>query len=96
MTVLEPVLRRQIARHHGLPILSGGLELSVEGLHFVGASAVGSFGPLLRFIAGAGFAARRVTRTAVDSTRTAGAFADDGLEGYEQARLWVAAEREHS
>ena len=96
MSALEPALRRQIARHHGLPVLSGGLELSVEGLHFVGASAVGSFGPLLRFIAGAGFAARRVTRAAVEARRTAGVFADDGMESYEQARLLVAAEREHS
>jgi hypothetical protein len=33
-------------------------------LHFVGASSVSSFGPLMRFIAGAGYAARSVTRAA--------------------------------
>ncbi len=65
MTMLEPKLREKIARHGGLPVLNGGLELSVRGLHFVGAAAVASFGPLLRFIAGAGFAARRVTRAAL-------------------------------
>jgi hypothetical protein len=48
-----------------LPVLNGGLESSVRGLHFVGVAAVASFGPLLRFIAGAGFAARRVTRAAL-------------------------------
>jgi len=65
MTMLEPKLREKIARHGGHPVLNGGLESSVRGLHFVGASAVASFGPLLRFIAGAGFAARRVTRAAL-------------------------------
>ncbi len=64
MTSLAPELRDRIARHAGLPVLSGSFESSVPGLHFIGAAAVGSFGPLLRFIAGAGFAARRLTRHA--------------------------------
>jgi pyruvate/2-oxoglutarate dehydrogenase complex dihydrolipoamide dehydrogenase (E3) component len=64
MTLLEPALRARIERHDGMPVLSSGFESSVPGLHFVGAAAIGSFGPLLRFIAGAGFAARRVTRVA--------------------------------
>lgn len=55
--VLDAVLRRQ-----GSPILAAGFESSVPGLHFVGASAVASFGPLMRFIAGSRFAARGVTR----------------------------------
>ena len=95
MTALEPALRRQITRHLGLPLLSSALESSVEGLHFVGASAVGSFGPLLRFIAGAGFAARRVTRAVVDSKQTAGVFAESDFESYEQTRFPLAAEREY-
>jgi thioredoxin reductase len=65
MGLLDRRLRERIARRDGLPILTGGMESSVPGLHFVGAAAVGSFGPLLRFIAGAGFAARRVTRAAL-------------------------------
>ena len=64
MTILEPKLRAKLARYDGLPVLNGTLESNVPGLHFVGAAALGSFGPLLRFIAGAGFAARRVTRAA--------------------------------
>lgn len=68
MAILESKLRENIVRHGGLPVLSGGFESSVPGLHFVGASAVGSFGPLLRFIAGSGFAARRVTRAASRGT----------------------------
>jgi hypothetical protein len=92
MAILEPKLREKIARHGGLPALNGGMESSVPGLHFIGASAVGSFGPLLRFIAGAGFAARRVTRASLR-----------GMAGRssrhvfaEPASLSMAAEREHS
>ena len=51
-----------IDRDDGAPILSDGYESSVRGLHFVGASAVRSYGPLLRFVWGAGYAARSVTR----------------------------------
>lgn len=64
MPMLAPQLRARIARHGGLPRLSARFESSVPGLHFIGASAVASFGPLLRFIAGAGFAARRIARVA--------------------------------
>jgi len=68
MTIFDKPLRDAITRHRGLPVLSSTFESSVPNLHFVGASAVGSFGPLLRFIAGAGFAARRVTRGAARSS----------------------------
>ena len=71
MTLLEQTIRQRIARHDGMPVLTGGFESSVPGLHFVGAAAVGSFGPLLRFIAGAGFAARRVTRAALRTMQAA-------------------------
>jgi hypothetical protein len=32
----------------------------VPGLHFLGAPAAASFGPLMRFVSGAGYAARAV------------------------------------
>ncbi|HUZ67056.1 MAG TPA: NAD(P)-binding domain-containing protein [Beijerinckiaceae bacterium] len=60
--ILAPDLLDAVVRREGSPILSTGFESSVPGLHFVGASAVASFGPLMRFIAGSGFAARSVTR----------------------------------
>jgi NADPH-dependent 2,4-dienoyl-CoA reductase/sulfur reductase-like enzyme len=44
----------------GYPVLSEGFESSVRGLYFVGAPAAWSFGPLMRFVAGSGFAARSV------------------------------------
>lgn len=60
--ILAPELLAAIACRDGSPILSTGFESSVPGLHFVGASAVSSLGPLMRFIAGTEFAARSVAR----------------------------------
>ncbi|WP_095199832.1 NAD(P)-binding domain-containing protein [Mesorhizobium carmichaelinearum] len=60
--LFAPDMLATIARRDGLPVLSAGFESSIPGLHFVGASAVGSFGPLMRFTAGTPFAARTVAR----------------------------------
>jgi len=90
MAILEPKLRGKIVRHDGLPVLSGGFESSVRGLHFIGAAAVGSFGPLLRFIAGSGFAARRVTRAAVHVMARSGLGVDSN-----QTPVTFAAKSEH-
>jgi cation diffusion facilitator CzcD-associated flavoprotein CzcO len=63
--VLSPDIVAAIRLVDGSPRLSAGFESSVRGLHFVGSSAVNSFGPLMRFIAGCGHAARGVTRSAL-------------------------------
>ena len=60
--ILDAGLLAALERRDGAPILGAGFESSVPGLHFVGASALVSYGPLMRFIAGAGFAAREVTK----------------------------------
>lgn len=52
----------RIVRADGSPALRSGFESSVPKLHFVGSYAVKSFGPLLRFIAGAPYAARAVAQ----------------------------------
>jgi len=44
------------------PILSANFESSVRGLYFIGTSAANTFGPLLRFVCGARFTARRISR----------------------------------
>jgi FAD-dependent urate hydroxylase len=59
--ILDTDLLALLGRRDGAPVLGAGFESSVPGLHFVGASAVRSYGPLMRFIAGAGFAARALT-----------------------------------
>jgi cation diffusion facilitator CzcD-associated flavoprotein CzcO len=57
---LDPALRARLARVHGAPRLSGHFESSVPGLYFVGLPAANTFGPAMRFVCGAGFAARRI------------------------------------
>lgn len=44
------------------PALNEHFESSIPGLYFVGPIASESFGPLMRFACGAGFAARRIVR----------------------------------
>jgi hypothetical protein len=61
---LAPELVAGVRCVDGHPVLDAGLQSSVSGLHFVGAPAMHSFGPLLRFVAGTEFAARMVTRHA--------------------------------
>ncbi len=67
--ILAPNVLRPLNCVEGSPRLSVGLESTIKGLHFVGASAVRSFGPLMRFIAGASFAARHVTRAIAGQAR---------------------------
>ena len=55
----------------GCPILGQGFESSILGLHFLGAPAVYSYGPLMRFVAGADFAARAVSQFVVGARRAA-------------------------
>ena len=62
--ILGPQLLDRIVRDEGSPMLRPGFESSVPKLHFVGSYAVKSFGPLLRFIAGAPYAARAVAEVA--------------------------------
>jgi hypothetical protein len=50
------------------PLLSAHYESSVPGLHFAGSSAVPSYGPLMRFVAGVGYAARSITQGVVSRT----------------------------
>ncbi|HEY6184901.1 MAG TPA: NAD(P)-binding domain-containing protein [Terriglobales bacterium] len=57
LTFLAPEIRSDINHVEQTPILSTNFESSVPGLYFVGTSAANSFGPLLRFAYGAGFAA---------------------------------------
>jgi hypothetical protein len=71
LRMLPPELRRRISCIDGAPVLGDGFESTVRGLHFVGASAVASYGPLLRFLAGAGHAARSITRSHLNQSAQA-------------------------
>lgn len=67
---LSASLRSALFLVDGCPVLTRGFESSVSGLHFLGAPAMWSFGPLMRFVAGADFAARTMTKAVVRADAT--------------------------
>jgi hypothetical protein len=60
-TFLPAELTREVQQLGGYPKLASGFRSSVPGLHFIGATAARSFGPLLYFVAGTKFASRELT-----------------------------------
>jgi hypothetical protein len=64
---LGPEVRQQIRLTGGFPQLSSSFESSVPGMYFVGLPAAATFGPLMRFVCGAQFAAGRVSAAASGS-----------------------------
>jgi hypothetical protein len=62
---MEPELSAQVETVGGYPRLTSGLESSVAGLHFLGAPAAFSFGPVMRFVVGTSYAAPAVTLSAL-------------------------------
>jgi cation diffusion facilitator CzcD-associated flavoprotein CzcO/predicted ATP-grasp superfamily ATP-dependent carboligase len=59
---LAPALAAEVELDDGYPRLRAGLESSVPGLHFLGAPAAQTFGPIMRFVVGTWYAAPSVTR----------------------------------
>src|ERR1700677_1189341 len=57
---LPQELTQEIEQLDGYPKRAGGFRSSVPGLHFIGATAARSFGPLLYFVAGTEFASREL------------------------------------
>ena len=64
---LNPEIRSKVKAVQGVPVLSSTFESSISGLYFAGVAAANSFGPVMRFAFGAGFAARTVTRALAKS-----------------------------
>jgi hypothetical protein len=62
---LAPELLKALQVEEGYPRLDLGLESSIKGLHFLGAPAARSLGPLVRFVSGTGYSARALTRAVV-------------------------------
>jgi hypothetical protein len=60
---LSPDLRSQVRTLNGAPVLASNFESSEKGLYFAGIAAANTFGPVMRFAFGAGFAARRLAKT---------------------------------
>ena len=67
---LSDSLKSALSLVDGCPVLGRGFESSVPGLHFLGAPAVWSYGPLMRFVAGADFAARAVAAHVAQARRS--------------------------
>jgi hypothetical protein len=66
---LGPELLRALKIDQGYPRLTLGLESSIAGLHFMGAPAARSLGPLVRFVSGTGYSARALTEAIARSSR---------------------------
>jgi hypothetical protein len=70
---LTAELTAQIKRAGGYPLLGRGMESSVPGLHFLGAPAAWSFGPIVRFVSGGWYTCRALVRTIAGQARLSGA-----------------------
>ena len=65
--LLQPKIRRAIQRLKSAPSLNATFESSVPGLRFIGPASAMSFGPLFRFVVGAEYTARIVSRNLATS-----------------------------
>lgn len=62
LVFLSDDIRASIRTNVEMPVVSAMFESSVKGLYFVGLPAVNSFGPLMRFMVGAEYAAPLLAR----------------------------------
>jgi hypothetical protein len=68
---LSPILQRRLQLIDGFPDLGAAFESSVPGLHFLGAPAAWSYGPLMYFVSGTKYAATALFRHFSPSSRAA-------------------------
>jgi hypothetical protein len=69
LSFLDGAVRRSIATVADYPVLDAHLQSTVPGLHFVGAASALAFGPVVRFVLGAGFTSRVLERHLVPGAR---------------------------
>jgi thioredoxin reductase len=62
LNFLSRNLSQAIRTRAGMPLVSRNFEASIPGLYFVGPAAIYSFGPLMRFMVGAKYAAPLLAR----------------------------------
>ena len=62
LSFLDEALRQEIKTIENAPVLSPFFETSARGLYFLGPTAANSFGPMMRFMFGDRYVARRLTR----------------------------------
>jgi cation diffusion facilitator CzcD-associated flavoprotein CzcO len=66
---LSPELVSAVVRTNGYPVLQAGFESSVPGLHFVGAPAARSYGPVMRFVSGTWYTGRVIAKVIAGSRK---------------------------
>jgi len=71
LAFLAPRIRAKLKTVHGAPILSANFESSVPGMYFAGIAAANSFGPVMRFVFGAAFAAHTLAEAVSRSVERA-------------------------
>ncbi|PYQ11159.1 MAG: dimethylaniline monooxygenase [Acidobacteria bacterium] len=81
LTMVHPSLREEIRTDGGIPVLNRWFESTVPGLYFVGLTSLPAFGPLFRFVAGCGAAARRVARAVARRSAARPAFLPRPAQG---------------
>ncbi len=69
LNFLAPDIASKIKNINNTPVLNSHFESSVPGLYFIGLSAANSFGPVMRFAFGAGFAAETITDAMLKSLK---------------------------
>jgi thioredoxin reductase len=69
LNFLGTEIRSKLKTVNNTPVLKSNFESSVPGLYFVGLAAANSFGPVMRFAFGAGFAAQTLTQTMMKSLK---------------------------
>jgi cation diffusion facilitator CzcD-associated flavoprotein CzcO len=69
---LPPELSHHLSLVNGFPKLTSGFESSIPGLHFLGAPSSWNYGPVMYFVCGTDFAARRLARYIAASASTNG------------------------
>jgi hypothetical protein len=69
---LPPELSQRLSLVNGFPKLTSGFESSIPGLHFLGAPSSWNYGPVMYFVCGTDFTARRLARFIAASASTNG------------------------
>jgi lysine/ornithine N-monooxygenase len=62
LTFMDARLGARVRTIENTPVLSPNFESSVAGLYFVGLASANTFGPVMRFLCGARYTARRISR----------------------------------
>jgi hypothetical protein len=66
---LSKAMKNRLRLERQSPLLSSNFESSISGLYFTGPASANSFGPVMRFLAGAGYAAQQISRHVARSER---------------------------